>query len=89
MAQLIVSLFYTLAGVKMELPEVRPEERTPLVEALLGIIRHLLDVVGQQEQAIQELRDEIEIVCDLYTQQAVDVGIRKFIESDSLMPYLP
>lgn len=46
----------------MELPEVRPEERTPLVEALLGIIRQLLDMVRQQEETIQQLRDEIAIL---------------------------
>jgi transposase IS66 family protein len=43
----------------MELPEIRPEERTPLVEALLGIIRPLLDRVQQLEQTNQQLRDEI------------------------------
>ena len=43
----------------MELPEIRAEERTPLVEALLGIIRQLLDRVAELEQTIQELRDEI------------------------------
>jgi len=43
----------------MELPEIRPEERTPLVEALLGIIRQLLDRVGQLEETNQQLRDEI------------------------------
>jgi hypothetical protein len=43
----------------MELPEIGPEERTPLVEALLRIIRQLLDTVGQQEETIQQLRDEI------------------------------
>ena len=43
----------------MELPEIRPEERTPLVESLLGIIRQLLDRVGQLEQTNQQLRDEI------------------------------
>ena len=43
----------------MELPEVRPEERTPLVEALLGIIRQLLDRVAQLEETNQQLRDEI------------------------------
>jgi transposase IS66 family protein len=59
LAQLIGSRFHTLAGVKMELPEVRPEERTPLVEVLLGIIRHLLDTVRQQEETIQQLGDEI------------------------------
>lgn len=42
----------------MELPEVRPEERTPLVESLLGIIRQLLDHVKQLEETVQQLRDE-------------------------------
>src|SRR5712692_6397645 len=45
--------------MKMELPEIQPEERTPLVEALLGIIRELLDRVGQLEETNQQLRDEI------------------------------
>jgi hypothetical protein len=44
--------------MKMELPEIRPEERTPLVETLLGIIRQLLDRIGQLEETIQHLRDE-------------------------------
>jgi hypothetical protein len=44
--------------MKMELPEIGPEERTPLVETLLGIIRQLLDRVGQLEETIQQLRDE-------------------------------
>ena len=43
----------------MELPEIPPAERTPLVEALLGIIRQLLDRVHELEQTVQELRDEI------------------------------
>jgi Transposase IS66 family len=42
----------------MELPEIRPEERTPVVEALLGIIQQLLDHVGQLEVTVQQLRDE-------------------------------
>jgi uncharacterized small protein (DUF1192 family) len=45
--------------MKMELPEIRPEERTPLVEALLGIVRQLLDRVGELEESNQLLRDEI------------------------------
>jgi Transposase IS66 family len=45
--------------MKMELPEIRPEERTPLVEALLAIIRQLLDRVGQLEETNQQLRDDI------------------------------
>ena len=43
----------------MELPDIRPEDRTPLVEVLLGMIRQLLDRVGQLEQTNQQLRDEI------------------------------
>lgn len=42
----------------MELPDVRPEERTPLVESLLAIIRQLLDRVEQLEGIVQQLRDE-------------------------------
>jgi hypothetical protein len=45
--------------MKIELPDIRSEDRTPLVEALLGIIRLLGDRVGQLEQANQHLRDEI------------------------------
>jgi Transposase IS66 family len=45
--------------MKIELPEIPPEERTPLVEALLAIIRHLADRVAQLEQINQQLRDEI------------------------------
>jgi len=44
--------------MKVELPEIGPEERTPLVEALLGIVRQLLDGVAQLEETVQELRDE-------------------------------
>ncbi len=43
----------------MELPEIPLEERTPLVESLLGIIRQLLDRVQQLEESNQQLRDEI------------------------------
>jgi hypothetical protein len=48
--------------MKMELPEIRPEERTPLVEALLAIIQQLLDRVQQLEETNQQLRDEIAIL---------------------------
>jgi hypothetical protein len=42
----------------MELPEIDPDERTPLVETLLGLIRQLMDRVAKLEQGQQELRDE-------------------------------
>jgi Transposase IS66 family len=45
--------------MKMELPEIRPEDRTPLVEALVEIIRQLLDRVAQLEETNQQLRDEL------------------------------
>jgi hypothetical protein len=43
--------------MKIELPEVRPEERTPLVDALLASLRHLLDRVQQLEATVQPLQD--------------------------------
>jgi Transposase IS66 family len=46
----------------MELPEIRAEERTPLVESLLEIIRQLLDRVGQLEETNRQLRDEIALL---------------------------
>src|ERR1700694_2686062 len=48
--------------MKMELPEIRPEERTPLVEALLAIIQVLLDRNQQLEETVLQLRDEIAIL---------------------------
>jgi enoyl-CoA hydratase len=37
----------------------------------------------------QELRQEIEIFCELFTQPAVVAGLRKFVESTEALPYLP
>jgi enoyl-CoA hydratase/carnithine racemase len=36
-----------------------------------------------------ELRQEIEIFCDLFTRPAVAAGLRKFVESTDAHPYLP
>jgi hypothetical protein len=44
--------------MKMELPEIRPEDRTPVVDALLGVIRQLLDRMQQLEETVQQLRDD-------------------------------
>ena len=44
--------------MKMELPEVRPEERTPLVDSLFTILRQLHDRIQQLEDTVQQLRDE-------------------------------
>ena len=48
--------------MKIELPEIRPEERTALLEALLGIIRQLADRVAELEEVQRELRDEIAVL---------------------------
>ena len=45
--------------MKVELPIIRPEEQTPLLEALVAIIQQLADRIGQQDVTIQQLRDEI------------------------------
>lgn len=37
----------------------------------------------------EELRREIEIFCELFTQPAVMEGLRKFVESADALPYLP
>jgi enoyl-CoA hydratase/carnithine racemase len=36
-----------------------------------------------------ELRQEIEIFCELFTKPAVEAGLRKFVESSDAHPYLP
>lgn len=37
----------------------------------------------------EELRQEIEIFCELLTRPAVQAGLKKFVESKEAMPYLP
>jgi len=44
------------------LPDIPAEQRTPLVEALLAVIRALQDRIAELEQTVQHLRDEIAIV---------------------------
>ena len=36
-----------------------------------------------------ELKQEIEIFCDLFTKPAVESGLKKFVESTDALPYLP
>ena len=45
--------------MKLELPNIPAEERTPLVESLLAIIRVQQDRLQQLEETVQHLRDEI------------------------------
>jgi enoyl-CoA hydratase len=37
----------------------------------------------------EELKQEIDICCELFTQPAVEAGLRKFVESADAQPYLP
>lgn len=37
----------------------------------------------------EELREEIEIFCELFTRPAVGAGLKKFVESTDALPYLP
>lgn len=37
----------------------------------------------------EELRQEMEIFCELLTRPAVEAGLRKFVESKEVLPYLP
>jgi Transposase IS66 family len=48
--------------MKLELPEIGPADRTPLVESLLAIIRMQQDRIQQLEETVQQLRDEIAIL---------------------------
>ncbi|HEY6374066.1 MAG TPA: transposase [Edaphobacter sp.] len=48
--------------MKMELPDIPADERTPLVESLLAIIRVQQDRIQQLEASVQELRDEIALL---------------------------
>jgi transposase IS66 family protein len=48
--------------MKIELPPIPDAERTPLVEALLGIIDALQQRLAQVEEIVPQLRDEIAIL---------------------------
>jgi len=37
----------------------------------------------------EELRDEIDVFCELFAHPAVEAGLRKFAESEDAQPYLP
>lgn len=45
-----------------ELPEIPEEEKTPLVQSLVGIIEVLADRVQKQEEEIIHLKDEIKVL---------------------------
>jgi enoyl-CoA hydratase/carnithine racemase len=37
----------------------------------------------------EELKQEIDLFCDLFTRPAVEAGLRRFVESTEAQPYLP
>jgi enoyl-CoA hydratase/carnithine racemase len=37
----------------------------------------------------EELRQEIELFCELFASPAVEAGLRRFVESTDAQPYLP
>jgi Transposase IS66 family len=51
-----------MGSMKVPLPDIPPEQRTPLVESLLDLVRLLLDRVHELEEANQQLRDEIAVL---------------------------
>jgi hypothetical protein len=58
------------------LPDIPVEQRTPLVEALLAIVRAQQDRIGELEETVQRLRDEIAILKGLKTR-ASKVSVRR------------
>jgi enoyl-CoA hydratase/carnithine racemase len=38
---------------------------------------------------LEELRQEIDLFCELFARPAVEAGLRKFVESTDAQPYLP
>ncbi len=51
-----------MANGLQPLPEIPPEQRTPLVEALLAVICSQQDRIAKLEETVQQLRDEIAIL---------------------------
>src|SRR5260370_2237702 len=51
-----------MANGLLPLPDIPAEQRTPLVEALLAVIRAQQDRIRDLEESVQRLRDEIAIL---------------------------
>jgi hypothetical protein len=51
-----------LKSMRIEIPEIPAAERTPLVEALLAIVDLQQQRIGQFEETVQQLRDEIALL---------------------------
>ena len=83
------------AGQQIErLQAVNPERLEKVVVGSEFFARHL-EVARREIQNFikpiphEELRREIDIFCELFTQPAVEAGLRKFVESKDAQPYLP
>ena len=48
--------------MKLDVPDIPAEERTPLVEALLALIHVQQDRIQQLEATVQQLRDEVALL---------------------------
>jgi hypothetical protein len=48
--------------MKLDLPDIPAEERTPLVESLLALLRVQQDRIQQLEATVQQLRDEVALL---------------------------
>jgi Transposase IS66 family len=59
---LLAGRFAILNSMKIELPPIPDAERTPLVEALLGIIDAQQQRIQQLEETVGKLRDEIALL---------------------------
>ena len=51
-----------LGSMRLEIPEIPAAERTPLVEALLALLDLQQQRIGQLEETVQQLRDEIAVL---------------------------
>ena len=70
----------------MELPEIRPEERTPAVKALEGIVRQLLDRVAELEVTVQQLRDEIAKLKGLTPRPEIKPSLLESTQPKTVVP---
>ena len=85
--------------------EAEREKRAKIIAAegeALRVARATASQVGKFDRATaavakkfvkpipyDELKREIDIFCELYSQPAVEEGLRKFVENEGPQPYLP
>lgn len=47
---------------RFDLPDIPPDQQTPLVQSLVGIIEGLAEIVSHHEETIDVLKDEIQVL---------------------------